>query len=95
MSDFWIFGQFFKNENCHNSRTSHDIDMKRGPVTKLDKGNTINVKKVDDNIMLENCDVIVFLLICRQFAAMRKPYFGRIVYKIYIFINNNFLFYRT
>ena len=26
-------------ENCQNSRTSDDIDMKLGPVTKFDKGN--------------------------------------------------------
>ena len=25
--------------NCHNSRTSDDIDMKLGPVTKPDKRN--------------------------------------------------------
>ena len=33
ISDFRISGQLFINENCHNSRTSHDIDMKFGPVT--------------------------------------------------------------
>ena len=31
--------------NCHNSRTSHDIDMKFGPVTKLDKRNTTSKRK--------------------------------------------------
>ena len=25
------------NKNCHNSRTSNNIDMKLGPVTKIDK----------------------------------------------------------
>ena len=40
ISNFRISGQSFKNENCRNSRTSHDIDMKLGPVTKLDKRNT-------------------------------------------------------
>ena len=38
ISDFRISGQPLVKENCHNSRTS-DIDMKLGPVTKLDKGN--------------------------------------------------------
>ena len=42
--DFRISGQFFINENCRNSRTSHDIDMKLGPVTKLDKRNTTTSK---------------------------------------------------
>ena len=37
ISDFRISGQSFIKENCHNSRTSDDIDMKLGPVTKLDK----------------------------------------------------------
>ena len=37
--NFWISGQSFINKNCHNSRTSHDIDMKFRPVTKLDKRN--------------------------------------------------------
>ena len=36
--DFHISGHSLK-ENCHNSRTSDAIDMKLGPVTKLDKRN--------------------------------------------------------
>ena len=39
ISDFRISGQSLIKENCHNSRTSDNIDMKRGPVTKLDKRN--------------------------------------------------------
>ena len=35
-----ISGQSLINENCCNSRTGYDIDMKDGPVTKLDKRNT-------------------------------------------------------
>ena len=30
ISDIRISGQFFKNKNCHNSRISHDNDMKLG-----------------------------------------------------------------
>ena len=37
ISDFQISGQSLIKVNCHNSRTSDDIDMKLGPVTKLDK----------------------------------------------------------
>ena len=44
ISDFWISGQSLIKENCHNSRTSNDIDMKLGPVTKLDKRNKITSK---------------------------------------------------
>ena len=46
-------------ENCYNSRTSDDIDIKLGPVTKLDKKNKKTSEKFDDDVMLENCDVIV------------------------------------
>ena len=38
--EFQIFGQSLMNKNCDNSRTSNDIDMKLGPVTKCDKRNT-------------------------------------------------------
>ena len=32
--------------NCHNSRTTDDIDMKLGPVTKNAKGNKPASKKI-------------------------------------------------
>ena len=32
---------FLIKEICHNSGTSNDIVMKLGPVTKLDKANTV------------------------------------------------------
>ena len=37
ISDFRISRQSLIKRNSHNSRTSDDIDMKLGPVTKLDK----------------------------------------------------------
>ena len=39
ISDFLISGQSLIKENCHNSRTNDDIDMKLGPVTQSDKRN--------------------------------------------------------
>ena len=69
--------------------------MKLGPVTKLDKRNKTTSKKFDDDIMSANCDVIVISPINGQFGAIRKPDFGRIVCKTYIFINSNFLFYKN
>ena len=39
------FGQSLIKENCHNSRTSDDINMKLGPVPKLDKKNKTMSKK--------------------------------------------------
>ena len=49
----------FPISNCRNSRTSDDIDMKLGPVTNLDKGNKTTSKKIDDDVISENYDVIV------------------------------------
>ena len=59
ISDFWISGQSLIKGNCHNSRTSDGIDMKLGPVTKLDKRNKTISKKIDHDVMSQNCDVIV------------------------------------
>ena len=59
--------------------------MKFEPVTKHDKRNMKNSS---------NCDIIVFFPIYGKFAAIRKPDFGRMVYKTYIFINSNLLSYR-
>ena len=42
--NFQISVQSLIKENCHNSRTSDAIDMKLGPVTKLDKGNKTTSK---------------------------------------------------
>ena len=40
ISDFPFSGQFLINKKCHYSRTSNDVDIKLGSVTKLDKRNT-------------------------------------------------------
>ena len=57
--------------NYHNSRTSNDIEMKHGPVTKLDKRNKTTSKNFDDDAMSENFDVIVNFPIYGQFGAIR------------------------
>ena len=59
ISHFQISDQSMMKENCHNSRTSNDIDMELGPVTKIDKRNTVILKKFDNDLILANCDVIV------------------------------------
>ena len=51
ISDFGISGQFKIKENCYNSRTSDDIDMKLGPITKLDKRN----KTTSKNLTMTSC----------------------------------------
>ena len=71
ISDFWISGQSLTKENCCNSRTSDDIDMKLGPVTKLERNETLS--KIDNDLMLGNYDIIVVFLKYGQFGAIHKP----------------------
>ena len=81
ISNFQISDQSLIKENCHNSRTSSDIEKKLGPVTKLGKKNTTMSKKFDDDVMSENCDVIVIFPTYVQFGAIQKPDSGRMVCK--------------
>ena len=71
----------------------NDIDMKLGPVTKLDKRNKTTSKEIDDNVITLNCDVIGIFPFYGQFGAIEKPASRRIVCKIYIFSNSNLLSY--
>ena len=82
-------------ENCHNSRTSDDIDMKLGPVIKLHKRNKTTSKQSEDDVMSENCDVTVIFSIYGQFGAIRKPDSGRIVYKTFVFFNRIIISYKN
>ena len=94
-SDFRISVQSLIKENFHNYRTSNDIDMKLGPVTKLDKKNKTTSKKSDNNVMSANCVAIVIFSIYGQFGAFRKPGIGRLLCKTYIFIISDLLFYKN
>ena len=69
--DFHISGQSLINKIVVTPEPG--VDMKLGPVTKLDKRNWATSEKFDDDIMLDNCEVFVFLLIYDQFAAIWKP----------------------
>ena len=53
-------GKGWLNKNYHISRTCHDIDMKLGPVTKLDNRKTVTSYKINADILSANCDAIVF-----------------------------------
>ena len=57
--------------------------MKFGPVPKLDRRNKKTSKKIDDDVILENCDVIAIFPIYGQFGAIWKPDSGCIVSKSY------------
>ena len=95
ISDFWISGQSLIKKFCHNSRTSDDIDMKFGPVTKLDKRNKTTSKKFDVDVMSENCDIIVIFWIFGQFGEVSRPDSGHRVCKSYLFSNSNLLSYKN
>ena len=95
ISDFRISGQSLIKENCHNSRTSDDIDMKLGPVTKLDKRNKTTSKKFDVDVMSANYDVIVIFRIFGQFRAVQRADSGHRVCNSYVFSNSNLLLYKN
>ena len=88
ISDFRISGQSFMKENCHNSIDSDNIDRKIGPVTKIDKRNKAMSKKINNESILANFDVIVIFSIYGKSGAIRKQYVGAIVCKTYTFINS-------
>ena len=67
--------------------------MKPRLVTKLDKTNTTTSNKFDDDLMSANCDAIAFFSIYGQIIL--KPDYGRMLYKTYIFINNDLLSYKN
>ena len=74
---------------------SNGIDMKLGPVTKLDKKHTATSKKFGDDAMSVNCGVMVIFPIYDQFGAIRKADSECIVCKSYIFSNSNLLSYKN
>ena len=68
ISDFRISGQSLTKENCHNFRTINHIDMNLQPVTKLDDRNMVMLKKIDNDVMSENRDVIFIFPIYDRFG---------------------------
>ena len=92
ISGFQISGQSLIKEICHNSRTSDDIGMEVGPVTKRDKRNKTTSKKFDDDVTSECCSGIVISRIFGQFGAVRRPDSGHRVCKSYVFRNIKLFF---
>ena len=50
ISDFWISDESLIKVNFHNSKTSDDIDMKLGTVTKVDKRDKATSKKFGNDV---------------------------------------------
>ena len=94
ISDFRISGQSLSKVNCHNSRTSNDVDKKLGSVTKLTRETKQRQKNLTMSVMSANCDVVVIFPIYGQSGAIRKLDSGGIVCKTYISINSNLLSYK-
>ena len=92
ISDFWMSGQCFVKENCYNSRISSNIDMKLEQVTLLDKRNMATLRKLDNDMMSINRDVIVIFLIYGQFGAIWKLVSRHMICKSDIFINSSSFF---
>ena len=69
ISEYGISGQSLIKENCHKSRTSDNIDMKIGSVTKLGTKNKTTSNIFDNDVMSGNCDVIIKFPIYGQFGA--------------------------
>ena len=95
ISNFRISGQSLIKENFPNSRTSDDIDIKFGPVTKIDKRNKTASKKIDVAVMSKNYDVINIFRIFGQLGAIRRPDSRHRDCKSYIFSNRNLFFTKT
>ena len=56
-------------ENSHNSRTSDDIYMKLGPVTKLDKKNKITSNKIT---MMQCRKIMTYFLFFKFMANLEQ-----------------------
>ena len=74
VSKFRISGQSFISKNRCNSKSSHDIDMKLGPVTKVDKRKMATSKK----LTMTSCQQIAVSLSSIQFMANLQSYRSRI-----------------
>ena len=69
--------------------------MKLGPVTEPDERKTTTLKKIDDDVISANCDVIVYSPIYDQFETIRKPDSKCMVSNTCISINSNLVFYKS
>ena len=80
VSDIRISGQSFIGENCNNSRTSHDAEIRLGPVTILDKRNTATSRKFDNDVMWATFASLSFFQFIDnlQISRNRFPWAGSI-----------------
>ena len=91
ISEFLV--KFFLNKNCQNSRASNDVDMKLGPVNKLNKRKTATLK----NLMTTSCQQIMTSPSFLQFMADLEHSRSRILHarSIYLTFSLIVTFYLT
>ena len=88
ISDFPISGQSLIQGNCHNSRTSDDIDMKLEPVIWQEKQNNFK------NLRMTSCRKIVKSVLFFQLTVNLEQSKSRILVAQsakHFFINSNLL----
>ena len=74
ISNFQISGQYFVKRNCHNSRTSDNIDMKLEPVTiNLTRKTKTTTKK----LIMMSCQKLITLLLFFQFTANLEQFVSK------------------
>ena len=64
----WVFpisGQSLTNKNCHNSKTSNDIDLRLGPATKIER----KTRQRQTNFTMTSCQQIVMSRLIFPFIA--------------------------
>ena len=69
--------------------------MKPGPVHKHDKRNIATSRKIDIDVVSENCDVIVIFRNFGQFGAVRRPDSGTESAKVMFSVTVTFCFTKT
>ena len=69
--------------------------MNLGPVIKPDKRNKTTSKKLDVQVLSENCDVNVIFWIFAQFAAIQRSDSGHRVCKSYVSVIVTFCLTKT
>ena len=65
--------------------------MKLGILSKLKKKNSMAPRKLDNEVILSNYDIIVILLIYGQFEAIQKPDSRCMGHNSYFLISKLFL----
>ena len=92
-SDFRFSVQSLIKENFHSSRTNNDIDMKLGPVTKIDNRN----KATSKNLTITSCQLIVLSLSFFQFMVNLELSGSRVsdAYSVKLTFSSKVTFYVT